>query len=69
MIRCFYFKSQKNLKEICERYDQVLIPEMNFGQLSKRIRSEYLVDAVELHKLQGQPFKVSEITEAIDELL
>ena len=59
----------KNLKELCERYDKVLIPEMNFGQLSKRIRSEFFIDAEELHKLQGQPFKVSEITEAIDKLL
>jgi 2-oxoglutarate ferredoxin oxidoreductase subunit alpha len=59
----------KNLKALCEGYDQVLIPEMNLGQLSKRIRSEFFVNGVELHKVQGQPFKVSEITSAIDNLL
>jgi 2-oxoglutarate ferredoxin oxidoreductase subunit alpha len=59
----------KNLESLCRGYDKVLIPEMNLGQLSKRIRSEFFIDAVELHKLQGQPFKVSEITEAIDKLL
>ena len=59
----------KNLEELCRRYDKILMPEMNLGQLSRRIRSEFFIDVVELHKLQGQPFKVSEITQAIDELL
>jgi len=59
----------KNLEALCKHYDTVLIPEMNLGQLSKRIRSEFFVNAKELHKVQGQPFKVSEISDAIDELL
>jgi 2-oxoglutarate/2-oxoacid ferredoxin oxidoreductase subunit alpha len=39
----------------------VLIPEMNLGQLVKIVRAEYLVDAHGLNKIQGRPFKVSEI--------
>jgi 2-oxoglutarate ferredoxin oxidoreductase subunit alpha len=59
----------KNLEALCKGYEKILIPEMNLGQLSKRIRSEYYIDSTELHKVQGQPFKVSEITSAIDNLL
>jgi 2-oxoglutarate/2-oxoacid ferredoxin oxidoreductase subunit alpha len=59
----------KNLESLCKGYEKILIPEMNLGQLSKRIRSEFFIDSTELHKVQGQPFKVSEITSAIDNLL
>ena len=46
------------------RFKQVLVPEMNLGQLVKVLRAEYLVDAVGLNKIQGQPFKVSEIVDS-----
>jgi 2-oxoglutarate ferredoxin oxidoreductase subunit alpha len=59
----------KNLESLCRGYEKILIPEMNLGQLSKRIRAEFFIDSTELHKVQGQPFKVSEITSAIDNLL
>ena len=42
----------------CARFKQVLVPELNLGQLVKLLRAEYLVDAVGLNKIQGQPFKV-----------
>jgi len=45
------------------------VPELNLGQLSLLIRARYLVDAVGLNKVQGKPFRVSEITRAIEELL
>jgi 2-oxoglutarate ferredoxin oxidoreductase subunit alpha len=38
---------------------------MNLGQLRMLLRATYLVDAVGLNKIQGQPFKVSEIVEGI----
>jgi len=50
-------------------YKQVLIPELNLGQLSFIIRSKYLVDAVSLNKIQGKPFKVSEVAAKINDLL
>lgn len=59
----------KNLGEVLQRFDKVLIPEMNQGQLRLLIRARYLVDAVGLSKVEGQPFKTVEITEKMDELL
>ncbi|MFQ5894506.1 MAG: 2-oxoacid:acceptor oxidoreductase subunit alpha [Nitrospinota bacterium] len=58
-----------NLGEVLGRYNKVLIPEMNMGQLLKVVRAEFLVDAVGLHKVQGQPFKVSEVRAKVEELL
>jgi len=54
-----------NLQELLSGYDNILIPEMNTGQLVKIIRSEYLLDAKALNKVSGQPFKISEIVNAI----
>ena len=50
-----------DLGEILRRFKQVLVPEMNLGQLRMILRATYLVDVVGLNKIQGQPFKVSEI--------
>jgi 2-oxoglutarate ferredoxin oxidoreductase subunit alpha len=59
----------KNLSEILNRYETVLIPEMNTGQLAMVIRSTFLKDVVQLNKIQGIPFKVSEIKAALISLL
>ncbi len=58
-----------NLGEILVRFDKVLIPELNRGQLAQLIRSRFLVDAKSLSKLEGQPFRVAEIRARIDSLL
>ena len=50
-----------DLGDILRRFKQVLVPEMNLGQLRMILRATYLVDAAGLNKIQGQPFKVSEI--------
>jgi 2-oxoglutarate ferredoxin oxidoreductase subunit alpha len=50
-----------DLGDVLRRFKQVLVPELNMGQLVRVLRAEYLVDAVGLNKIQGQPFKVSEI--------
>ncbi|MGB5406035.1 MAG: 2-oxoacid:acceptor oxidoreductase subunit alpha [Thiogranum sp.] len=57
------------LGEILSRYDRVLIPELNDGQLALLIRARYLVDAVSFSKLQGRPFTIAEIETRIEELL
>ena len=59
----------KNLGDILQRFNRVLIPELNLGQLSLLIRGRYLVDAISLSKVQGIPFKVSEIIAKCNELL
>src|SRR5262249_20930696 len=45
----------KNLGEILGRFEKVLIPELNLGQLSLLIRAKYLVDAKSFNKVQGKP--------------
>ncbi|MFZ0433881.1 MAG: 2-oxoacid:acceptor oxidoreductase subunit alpha, partial [Candidatus Acidiferrales bacterium] len=56
----------KNLGEVLGRYDRVLVPEMNMGQLSLILRAKYLVDAQGYNKIQGKPFKQSEIERKIE---
>ena len=59
----------KNLGTVLGSYRRVLIPEMNLGQLALLVRARYLVDALSLPKVQGQPFKTGEISERINEIL
>jgi len=59
----------KNLGEVLKRYKHVLVPEMNMGQLLMILRAKYLVDAQGYNKIQGKPFKQSEIEQKIDEIL
>ena len=57
-----------DLGEVLRRYDHVLVPELNLGQLVKLIRAEFLVDAISYPKIMGQPFKVAEILARIQRL-
>src|SRR5690242_7055688 len=59
----------KNLGEVLGRYDKILVPEMNMGQLVMLLRAKFLVDAQGYNKIQGKPFKQSEIEEKIEEML
>lgn len=59
----------KNLGEILNNFDQIVIPEMNNGQLIKIIRDKYLVPAQGLNKIKGLPFATEEVKAKIDELL
>jgi len=58
-----------DLGKILRRYDRVMIPELNSGQLGLLIRARYLLDVVHLPKLQGQPFTIGEIEAKIEDLL
>jgi 2-oxoglutarate ferredoxin oxidoreductase subunit alpha len=59
----------RNLGAILSRFDRVLVPELNMGQLSILLRSRYLVDTISLSKVQGRPFQAREIGERVDDLL
>jgi 2-oxoglutarate/2-oxoacid ferredoxin oxidoreductase subunit alpha len=59
----------RNTGEVLRRYDRVLIPELNLGQLSKLVRAEFLVDAVGYNRVRGVPFRSSELVDAIEGLL
>jgi len=59
----------KNLGEVLKQYRQVLVPEMNMGQLVMILRAKFLVDAQGFNKIQGKPFKQAEIEGKIEEML
>jgi 2-oxoglutarate ferredoxin oxidoreductase subunit alpha len=58
-----------NVGDILKRYKNVLVPELNMGQLLWVLRAKYLVPAVGLNKIQGRPFKQSELDQKIEEVL
>jgi len=55
----------RNTGDVLRRYDRVLIPEMNLGQLSRLVRAEFLVDAVGYNRVRGLPFRAAELEQAI----
>ena len=58
-----------NLGDLLRRYEKVLIPELNLGQLALLIRGKYVIDAVGLNKVKGKPFTVAEIANKIGAML
>ncbi len=59
----------KNLGKVLEKYSKVIVPEMNLGQLSMLLRSQYLKDIIGYNMVRGLPFTTSEIMEAAMEVL
>ena len=59
----------KNLGDILKRFKKILIPELNMGQLKTIIQGNYMVPVIGLHKVEGLPFKSSEIVEKIMNIL
>ena len=58
-----------NTGEVLARYERVLVPELNLGQLALLLRARYLVDVVSLGKVRGRPFWVKDVTGVIEEML
>src|SRR5438128_9670 len=59
----------RNLGGVLKRFKKVVVPEMNMGQLLWVLRAKYLVDAEGLNKIQGKPFKQSEVEGKIEQAL
>ncbi|WP_232678263.1 2-oxoacid:acceptor oxidoreductase subunit alpha [Nocardioides sp. R-C-SC26] len=59
----------RDLGDILKRYDKVLVPEMNLGQLSTLLRAKYLVDAAGYNMVRGLPLKAAELADAIGALV
>ena len=59
----------RDLGDVIKRFKKVLVPEMNMGQLLMILRAKYLVDAQGYNKIQGKPFKTSEIENKIEQML
>ncbi|MDQ6849829.1 MAG: 2-oxoacid:acceptor oxidoreductase subunit alpha [Actinomycetota bacterium] len=55
-----------DLGAVLSRYDKVVIPEMNLGQLAMLIRAKYLVDAISVTQVRGLPFKSDELAEMLE---
>ena len=58
-----------NVGDVLRRYETVILPELNMGQMSKVLRAEFLVDIKTISKVQGVPFRASDIEAAIEEHL
>jgi 2-oxoglutarate ferredoxin oxidoreductase subunit alpha len=59
----------RNLGEVLRRYDRVVIPEMNLGQLARVIRARYLVDAIGYNQVRGLPFTATELETMLEEVV
>ncbi|HET6651668.1 MAG TPA: 2-oxoacid:acceptor oxidoreductase subunit alpha, partial [Nocardioides sp.] len=59
----------RDLGDLLARYDAVLVPEMNLGQLSMLLRARYLVDVHGYNHVRGLPLRAAELAEAITELI
>jgi 2-oxoglutarate ferredoxin oxidoreductase subunit alpha len=60
-----YLNPLPDLGPILKNFRQVIVPEMNLGQLLMMIRAKYLVDAKGLNKVRGQPFTIVEVANAV----
>lgn len=58
-----------DLGDLLRRFRQVLLPELNLGQLSMLLRAKYLIDIQSFTKVAGQPFKVHELQARIEQML
>ncbi|KNE80689.1 MULTISPECIES: 2-oxoacid:acceptor oxidoreductase subunit alpha [Streptomyces] len=59
----------RNLGEVLKRYDRVVVPEMNLGQLAALLRAKYLVDARSYNQVNGMPFKAEQLAGVVKEAI
>jgi 2-oxoglutarate ferredoxin oxidoreductase subunit alpha len=58
-----------NLGDVLRRYDKVLVPEINLGQLALLLRGRYLIDVISYNRVRGLPFRAAELAAAIEEVI
>ena len=58
-----------NLADVLRRYDQVLVPEINLGQLALVLRGRFLVDVISYNQVRGLPFQAAELAGAIEDVI
>jgi 2-oxoglutarate ferredoxin oxidoreductase subunit alpha len=58
-----------NLGEVLKRYDKVLVPEINLGQLALILRGRYLVDVISYNRVRGLPFRAAELSRVIQDVI
>ena len=58
-----------NLPDVLRRYDRVLVPEINLGQLALLLRGRFLVDVISYNQVRGLPFKAAELAGVIEDVI
>jgi 2-oxoglutarate ferredoxin oxidoreductase subunit alpha len=58
-----------NLAEVLKRYDKVLVPEINLGQLALILRGRYLTDVISYNRVRGLPFRAAELSGVIQDVI
>jgi 2-oxoglutarate/2-oxoacid ferredoxin oxidoreductase subunit alpha len=58
-----------NLGDVLRRYDQVLLPEINLGQLALLLRGRFLVDVISYNRVRGLPFRAAELAGVIEDVI
>jgi len=58
-----------NLGDVLKRYDRVLVPEINLGQLALILRGRYLVDVISYNRVRGLPFRAAELSGVIQDVI
>jgi 2-oxoglutarate ferredoxin oxidoreductase subunit alpha len=58
-----------NLADVLRRYDQVLVPEINLGQLALVLRGRFLVDVISYNQVRGLPFRAAELAGVIEDVI
>jgi len=58
-----------NLEDVLRRYDRVLVPEINLGQLALLLRGRFLVDVISYNQVRGLPFRAAELAGVIEEVI
>ena len=58
-----------NVGEVLKRYDKVLVPEINLGQLALLLRGRYLTDVISYNRVRGLPFRASELAGVIQDVI
>ena len=62
-------RSRPNLPDVLRRYDKVLLPEINLGQLALLLRGRFLVDVISYNRVRGLPFQAAELAGVIEEVI
>jgi 2-oxoglutarate ferredoxin oxidoreductase subunit alpha len=58
-----------NLGDVLSKFKNILVPEINLGQLAFLLRSEFLIPVIKYNKMRGLPLRAIEVTEKISEIL
>ena len=59
----------KNTGEVLSRFDKVVIPEINMGQLSRLIRAEFLIDSIGINEVRALPFRAGHLEDELVKIM